>query len=768
MPDLTIRTGHDTFLLEAAPANSSNAQARFLQIRSGDELIPALYMPVNATRIAGKTINSAILSVPVDEDWVTQNVTIQAFDADWKVARITYNNKPGVTGPSPSSGATGALDPGDRFEIDVTDLIQNIADGDPNYGWKLTTSQSTTASKIRGFDSGYSSFTLTVEYVDRPDTPSQLSPEGVIGINKWVVTVDDVDDLSQIQVQVDATPLPTNADYDSGWVATTRPKVDLATLLANALPSSQGNAGTFDTDINNWLTSNCSIARVTSPTPQSGAGAIRLTATAAADMFAASSNSVGSMVPVVAGQTIHVEAYSRADSTTRSTRVGLQWYDAAGVSISTDTGTSSTNSAASWGLRELSADAPALAAYVRPRLYVLSPGAGEIHYFDTVKVNTGSTNWAGLSDGSTTYWRARVKMLDGGESLWSPWAEVTRDAKPSIVDDTGTTIYDPSPEFEAHLSPAGDANTRWQVIISEVGDPSNVFYNSGDDIEGADLAHQVPLRNYKGRLVFPDDGTYRREIRAWDRTDRASSQGDLPYVSQVDTITLNADGALDEPTLAVAMATPTGEIPRPRLTITDLGTSEWVVVRRDGKFLTSFLFDDFTTGAETVVWDDESALPNTEHTYVARGGTAASGTRRISPNSNAVAITTTLTGVWLRSDLGDLLLYGDQIDAAQIDRRQTFERPYNGEPLDIVTAIGGIEGTATLTLDRRADDLPDAVAMIEELRDIPHAEVRLVWGTHNIWVNLRGLSVTMSQGALFPSSPAYDVRFGFFEIDPVD
>lgn len=623
MPELTVRTGHDTFLLEASPANSSNARARFLQIRSGDELIPALYMPVNATRIAGKTINSAILSVPVDEDWVTQNVTIQAFDAEWKVARITWNNQPAVAGPTASSGATGALSAGDRFEIDITALVQNIADGDPNYGWKLTTSQSTTASKIRGFDSGYSSFTLTVDYVDRPDAPTQLAPEGVIGIDKWVVTVDETGEygtaLSEIQVQIDATPAPSNADYDTDWVATTRPKLDLS--------------DTF---------------------PLGTAGGV------------------------------------------------------------------------------------------------------------------GDTTYNGLSDGATTYWRARVKLLDGGESLWSPWAEVTRDAKPSIVDDTGTTIYDPTPEFEAHLSPAGDANTRWQVIISEVGDPSNVFYNSGDDIEGATLAHQVPLRNYKGKLVFPDDGTYRREIRAWDRTDRASSQGDLPYARLIDTITLNADGALDEPTLAVAMATPTGEIPRPRLTITDLGTSEWVVVRRDGKFLTSFLFDDFTTGAETVVWDDESALPNTEHTYVARGGTAASGTRRISPNSNAVAITTTLTGVWLRSDLGDLLLYGDQIDAAQIDRRQTFERPYNGEPLDIVTAIGGIEGTATLTLDRRADDLPEAVAMIEELRDIPHAEVRLVWGTHNIWVNLRGLSVTMSQGSLFPSSPTYDVRFGFFEIDPVD
>lgn len=618
MTELTLRTGQDTYVLEASPSNSSNAQSRFPKIRSGDELIPLLYMPVNATRLAGKDVLSAILSVPVEANWVTQTVTIQALDADWRVARVNYTNMPGVTGPTANSGATGALVAGDRFEIDIAALVQNIADGDPNYGWKLTTDQSTDASQIRGFDSGYSSWVLTVEFVDRPDEPNQLSPEGVIGVGNPVLTVPDVDQLSEMQVQIDATPSGTNADYDTGWVATTRPKLDMS-----------------------------------------------------------------------------------------------------------DT-------------------------------FPLGTAAG-----------VGDTTYNGLTDGSTTNWRARIKLLNGGESLWSSWAEITRDNKPTIVDDTGTTIYDPSPIFEAHLSPAGDADTRWQVIISEVGDPSDVRYNSGDDIEGATLAHQIPFTKL-GLRVFADDGTYRREIRAWDRTDRAASYGDKPYVSQVDTITLNADGALSTPTLTVAMVEPTGEFPRPRLSVAGLATSEWVNVRRDGQFLTQFDVAEFSTGVGTAEWDDESASPNVEHTYSVRAGTAASGTRRMSASSSVETITTTTTGVWLRSDFGDLLLYGDGIDARQVDKRQTFERPYHTDNVDIVTSRGGFEGTYAGVIDRRSSDIDADLALIDDLRGAPQTEVQLVWGTHNIWVNLRSLSVAMSPSSMLPSAPIYDVTFGFFEINPVD
>lgn len=618
MPELTLRTGQDTFVLEADPT-ARNAQSRFLKIRSGDELIPLFYMPVNATRIAGKTITSAILSIAVENNWVDQTVTIQALDADWKVARVDYNTKPGVTGPTANSVATGALVAGDRFEIDVTDLIQEIADGQANYGWRLTTSQSTTASWIRGFDSGYDSFVMTVEFVDRPDAPTQLAPEGVIGVGNPVVTVDDYDDLAEIQVQIDATPSGTNADYDTGWVATTKPKLDLSATFPD---------GT-----------------------------------------------------------------------------------AAGVA---------------------------------------------------------DTTYNGLADGSTTYWRARVKLLDGGISEWSSWAEITRDNKPSIVDDTGTTIYDPSPIIEAHLSPAGDADTRWQVIISEVGDPANVRYNSGPDIEGATLAHEVPLKNTKGQKVFPDDGTYRREIRAWDRSDRVPSQGDKAYVSQVDTITLNADGALDAPTLTVAMVEDDNGYPRPRLHIEALAEPEWFVVRRDGEFLTRFDAPDFEVALLEWEWDDEGAAPNVEHTYRVRSGTTVSGERRDSPGSNEVTITATVESVWLRSDFGNVELFGDGIEASQVDKRQTFDRPYHSESMDIVTAIGMIEGTAALTLDRRATDLDESRSILESLRNAPDAEVQLVWGTHSIWVNLRGLSCTMSPASIMPSNPIYDVRFGFFEINPVD
>lgn len=617
---MTLTTGHDTFVVEADPTGR-NSRARFLKIRSGDELVPLFYMPVNPTRIANKTIVSAVLSVPVENNWVSQTVTIQALAADWKVARVDYNTVPAVTGPTANSGATGVLAAGDRFEIDVTALIQEIADGEPNYGWKLTTSQSTDASWIRGFDSGYESFTLDIEFVDRPDAPTALAPEGVISVSNPVLMVDDVDDLAEMQVQIDATPSGTSADYDTDWVATTKPKLNMSATFPD---------GT-----------------------------------------------------------------------------------AAGVA---------------------------------------------------------DTTYNGLSDGSTTYWRARVKLLNGGISEWSSWAEITRDAKPSLVMDnpSGTDLWDPTPDITAHLSPAGDADTRWQVIIADVGDPSNHRYNSGDDIEGATLDHSIPIR-WKGRKVFPTDGQYRLEVRAWDRTDRAASYGDPPFIRSVVIVDLDSDGTVTAPTLSVSMVEGDQGYPTPRLHVERASDPDWFVVRRDGEFLTTFDVDEFRTAPGEWDWDDESALPNTEHTYAVRARTTiAPGDTHTSNNSNTASITTTVHGVWIRSDLGNVELYGDSIDAAQVDKRQSFEMPYRSENVDIVTAIGGIEGTAALTIDRRAEDLDAALDILQRLRDIPHAEVQLVWGAHNVWVHLRGLSVTVSPTALLPDAPVYDVRFGFYEIDPAD
>lgn len=779
MADFTVRTGHDTGVAEANPAKNY-ATGRFPAVRDGDELRVLLWMPIALAQVRGKTILSAILSCAVRDNWINQTISARALASDWRVAKVNWNNKPALTGATVTSAATGALSDGDRFDLDVTDLVQAIADGQANYGWQITTSQSTARSTFRGFDSGFSSWVLTVEVSDELAEPSQLSPEGVIGTNLWTLSFDDFDDLSQVQVQVDAAASAATPDYDSGWVSTTEPTLDLAELMANLLPDSQGDAGTFANDIDGWLASNAVLARVTTPT-QTGAGAMRMTASALGDMFAASGNgSADVMVPVTPGQTYHFEAYSRAATTTRSTRVEIQWYDAALASLSTTLGTASANSSAAYGLREVTAEAPAGAAYARPRLYVIGAAAGEQHYWDTVKPNIGSSNYAGPADGGTTFWRVRAKTLNGSISPWSDWVEVDRDDKPTIVDDTGTDLWDPTFTQQAHLSPAGDSSTRWQLIITAADDPTDIRYDSGDDVEGAELNHQVPLR-WRGRKVFTADGDYRRVIKAWDRTDRVPSPGDLPFVRQIDTVTLDVDGTVTAPTLTVTIAEPAGEIPRPRLHIERGAAPDRFIVRRDGEYLETFDGDEFLVVTGEWEWDDEGADPNVEHTYTVRAVTdIGGGDIRQSGNSSVETINYELTGTWLRSDLGDLLLYGPYPEAEYVDKRQTFVRPYHDEDVDIVTAAGSLKGSGVGTVDRRHAaagtlDLSETLELLEAMRKLPPtAEIRLVYATSNVWINLRSFSWAPDNGGGDPakgwikSNPKYTVKYGFQQIDPRD
>jgi hypothetical protein len=766
--EFDVKTGHDTWLSEASP-NAVNPSGRFPAVRAGGSarFRTLLNMPLSASRIGGKTILSAILSAPVHGNWVNQTITVQALAASWNQARANWNNQPGVLGATAVSAATGALTAGQRFEIDVTALVQAIANGQANYGWRITTSQSTDRSTFRGFDSGFAAWTLHVEVSDAPAKPTQLAPAGVISVAKPVLLFDEIDDLAAVNVQVDASA-SSPFDYDSGWVNVTTPQLDLAAITANQLPASQGNAGTFDTDIAGWLTSNCAIARVTTPV-QAGAGALRMTASSAADMYAAASNTLSAMVPVVPGQTYHVEAYSRAATTSRSTRVEIQWYDAAGVSLSVSTGTATANSTGAYGLRELAAVAPAGAAYLRPRLYVIAPASGEIHYWDTVTVNVGTANFGGLADGATTNWRCRVKSTDGSISAWSDWVSITRAVKPVIVMDnpSGTALWDPTPSIAAHLSPAGSADTRWQVIVTAVGDPTDVRYNSGDALDGATLDHQIPLR-WNGQRVFVDDGTYRLVVKAWDRSDRVPSPGDPSFVRTITVVTLDADNLLAPPD-SLTLSQLTSGYPDIKLHWTRAADPDYgFVVRRDGEFLVFLDVNDYRVAPGVWEWIDESAAPNVAHQYAVRAVVNSGGQRKQTPNSPAMSIFAEVLSVWLRSDLGDIELFGEYPEAKQVTMVQSFDLPYRSEPVDIVTAVGGYQcDSYTGTIDRRTPDLSDVLDQLQRLRHIPTAEIRLIWSTHNVWVNLRGLSVAASKKSI-KTNPIYDVSFGFFEIDPRD
>jgi hypothetical protein len=610
--EFDVTTGLDTWVYQGVPAQN-NSTGRFPAIQAGGSYLrPLMSMPIALSAISGRTVLAATLSVPVQGFWVSQTVTAQALAASWNVATVNANNAPGVTGATASSGATGALAPGQRFEIDMTALIQAIADGQPNYGWRFVTSQSTSRSTIRGFDSGLASWTLHVEVSDLLSKPADLRPQGVIGLAKPILLVDDVEDLSQVQVQIDADPSPISPDFDSGWVTVTKPQLDLS-----------------------------------------------------------------------------------------------------------------------------------------------------------------ATAYGGLSDGASTFWRTRLKTLNGSFTAWSDWVSIERDDKPAIVMDnpSGTDLWDPTPTIAAHLSPSGDADTRWQVIVHTVGDATDVRYNSGDALAGAALAHTIPLR-WKGRKVFPTDGDYRLIVKAWDRSDRAPSPGDTAYVREALTVTLDADGTVTAPN-SITLSQATSGYPDVIVGWTRASDPDFFTVWRDGEIIRRLAPDDVRVSPGVFEWTDPHAAPNVTHNYKVRAVTDVSGTLKQSAFSPDDDIFAKVLGIWLRWDGYDVVLDGPDpndpgIDAEQFDKRQTFELIYRAEDIDIITAVGGYRGTFGGTIDRRQDDLEATAAALNDLRQNSNQDVRLVWFTQNIPIDLKSLSVAPSKEVLIPFAPAYEVKFGFSELPEPD
>ena len=233
MSRAVVRSGLDSTVKVAYP-NATYVAATRLQVKSGThESFIFFRSPVPPK--ADMTVSSAIQRIR-NAAAQTGSVTLSAqrVGASPKWLRLTWNNRPGVIG-SPASQTIS--NPGAVWwEIDVTAHVQAIANGSPNYGWKLTTTFATLL-RLCSLNSDVYKPTLVVEWTDKPDTPTVLHPVNskIVETDKPVVrmTYSDPggdDELDAVQVQIDAAGnFVSGIDFDSGWVTSTTPELDLST-----------------------------------------------------------------------------------------------------------------------------------------------------------------------------------------------------------------------------------------------------------------------------------------------------------------------------------------------------------------------------------------------------------------------------------------------------------------------------------------------------------------------------------------------------------
>jgi hypothetical protein len=166
-------------------------------------------------------------------------------------------------------------------------------------------------------------------------------------------------------------------------------------LLSGGNYLTQPNSGFEPNSAGTWTTAgNCAIAP-SSAQAHSGSYSLALTASAAGNMSAASSTAAAitaNGMPCSPGDSIAAAAFFRAAATARSVQMGVTFYNAAGASLGTLSGSTVADSATGWTQGSCTVTAPANSAWCRAQPTVVSAASGEVHYVDDVSL-------ADLADG---------------------------------------------------------------------------------------------------------------------------------------------------------------------------------------------------------------------------------------------------------------------------------------------------------------------------------------------------------------------------------
>lgn len=365
-------------------------------------------------------------------------------------------------------------------------------------------------------------------------------------------------------------------------------------------------------------------------------------------------------------------------------------------------------------------------------------------------------SWTG-TDGTLYYWRVRVKDGAGYWSGWSDWASFTYDVKPTLTinQPTGGLIWDPSPTILASIS-LGTVKA-FRVRIANGNDKSKVVYDSGK-LPGSgttSVAHTVPFKN-DGRRVLKDDKDYWLNVRIWDNNNREATPGDPTWTGAWVSFRLDDDLVPAPPTGLVAVQI--GDTPRVRLSWARTGTTDaWVIVR-DGEIIARLDAAEVESASGTYSWVDPTAAPLVQHVYKVKAVDFTSK-KQTTPSSETY-ITTDAPGVWLLGELDDVCLDGDGISGFRtLDRRASYKPINAAYDVDVVHAFEGVVGGFVGSIDDRTPDGWEATrTAILAMKDAPHAEVQLVYGTTSVPVKLRNVSVSPAPEIL-PHNMLHEVSF---------
>lgn len=375
---------------------------------------------------------------------------------------------------------------------------------------------------------------------------------------------------------------------------------------------------------------------------------------------------------------------------------------------------------------------------------------------DLPRLDLNTTAYAGLADGSTTYWRVRAKDNTG---LWSEWSDpvsMTRDNKGTL---TITNPAAPASNYVQEFSPpitwtlSGETQESWKV---DIVDPAtgNVLHSSGQRA-GTDLSYTLP----DGRdAVIANGGNYRVDVYSWDTKDRVASEGDERYLLATRAFFVQLDaGTTGVSSLAAALLSPE---PGVQLTWTRATAPDSFTILRDDVVVEANIppGDVFVSGTN-YAYIDYTPRPRVQATYkvVANVNNKAS-------LASSVNATPKPTGIWLIDKERGLKLFLTKTSGSSWGMGEdaaTFVALGSTAQVRVTQGVRGWEGSVSgYVIEYAGKTVQQWIDQALQMRARPGRTYTLVVGTEAFLCGIANMTVPPT-GDSAPGMRA--VSFEFFQ-----
>lgn len=188
------------------------------------------------------------------------------------------------------------------------------------------------------------------------------------------------------------------------WAALSDPANYLVALDTFTVPGIYNRvslaSATFDATTDGFTATNATLARdTTAANIQSGAGSLKVTATAAGDVVLAPAATMTKAV--VPGKRYSVRGNVKSGANVKNVFSRIEWLDAQGVVLAaggTSNGSPVATSATEFTESVVTAVAPTGAVSARPRLVIQAAAAAGVHYLDNVSINEEQDTYQGAGN----------------------------------------------------------------------------------------------------------------------------------------------------------------------------------------------------------------------------------------------------------------------------------------------------------------------------------------------------------------------------------